>query len=96
MDHHSWPKAVVQSDLFYIDIETDRSITGIELKTLKQTQTPADTWFLTMKPKSYNGTGRASSTGAHLTEYLHVEECKLIHIYHPAQNSNPSGSKSSM
>ena len=29
---------------------------------------------------------RASSTnGAGLTGCLHVEECKMIHIYHPAQ-----------
>jgi hypothetical protein len=37
----------------------------------------------------------SSKNGAGLTEYLYIEEWKYIHIYHPAQNSNPSGSKTS-
>jgi hypothetical protein len=46
-----------------------------------------DTWFLTKRSKSYNGKARASSTnGAGQTGFLNVEECKYIHIYHPAQN----------
>jgi hypothetical protein len=28
---------------------------------------------------------------AGLTGYLHVKECKYIHIYHPAVNSSPNG-----
>ena len=53
-----------------------------------------DNWFLTKKPKPYNGKGRASSTnGTGLTECLHVEECSKIYIYHLAQNSSPSGLK---
>jgi hypothetical protein len=62
----------------------------------KPTHTPKDTWYLTEKPKPYNGKMKASSTnGACLTRYLHVEECKYIHIYHPAQHSIPCGLKTS-
>ena len=51
-------------------------------------------WVLTKKPKPYSGKKKASSTnGASLTGSLSVEECKLIHIYYPAQSSSPSGSK---
>ena len=45
-----------------------------------------DTWSLTKKPKPYNGKKTISLTnGASLTGSLHVEECKLIHIYHLVQ-----------
>jgi hypothetical protein len=51
---------------------------------------------LTKEPKPYNGKKKASSTnGAGLAECLHVKECKYTHIYYPAQNSSPSGSKAS-
>ena len=37
--------------------------------------------------KVYNGKKEVLLiNGGSLAEYLHVEECKLIHIYHPAQN----------
>ena len=36
-----------------------------------------------------------STRSAGLTGCLHVEGCKLIHIYHPAQSSGPSGSRTS-
>jgi hypothetical protein len=43
--------------------------------------------YLTKKLKPYKGTGRASSLiGAGLNGCLHVEKCKLIHIYHSAKN----------
>ena len=38
------------------------------------------TWFLTMKPKQYNGKGRATDAG--LTGWLQVEEGKESLIYH--------------
>jgi hypothetical protein len=38
----------------------------------------------------------SSINGAVLTDALHLEECKLIHIYHPAENSSPNGSRASM
>jgi hypothetical protein len=34
-----------------------------------------------------------STNSAHLTCSMHVEECKLIHIYHLVQSSRPSGSR---
>jgi hypothetical protein len=47
-------------------------------------------------PKPYGGKKKASLTnGAGVTRYLHIEHCKYIHIYYPAQNSSPSGSKTS-
>jgi hypothetical protein len=62
----------------------------------KQTHTPMDTYILIKKPKPYNGKKKASSTdGAGLSGCLHIEECKKTHIYDPAQNSSPSGSKTS-
>jgi hypothetical protein len=36
-----------------------------------------------------------STNGAVSTGSLHVDECKLIHIYLLAQSSNPSGSRTS-
>ena len=43
----------------------------------------------------YSGKKKACSTnGSGLTECLHVEECNRSH--YPAQNSSPSGSKTSM
>jgi hypothetical protein len=51
---------------------------------------------LIKKPKPHSGRNNASLTnGAGLTGRLHVEECKLIHIYNPACSSNPSGPKTS-
>jgi hypothetical protein len=35
----------------------------------------------------------SSKNSAGLTGFVHVEECKQIHVYHPAQNSIPSKSK---
>ena len=55
-----------------------------------------DTWSLTKKPKTYNRKKKASSTnGADLTRCQHGKEYKYTHIYHPAQNSIPSGSRAS-
>jgi len=34
-----------------------------------------------------------STNGAGVTDGLHVQECQLIHIYHYAQDSHPSGSR---
>jgi hypothetical protein len=54
------------------------------------------TLFLTKKAKPYNGLKKSSSANdACVTECLHGEECKYTSIYHPAQNSSPSGSKTS-
>ena len=53
--------------------------------------TPINTWFLSKKPKLYNGKKKASSTnGAGITECRNVEEYKEIHIYSHAQNSSPN------
>jgi hypothetical protein len=46
------------------------------------------------KPKPCYGVGgRGSFFINDLTGFLPVEECKQIHIYHPAQYSSPTGSK---
>ena len=46
--------------------------------------------------KLYNGKKKVSSTnGAVFSKCQYVEECKLFHIYHPAQNLSSSGSKTS-
>jgi hypothetical protein len=47
------------------------------------------------KNKNKNKEKASSTNGASLTGCLHVEECKYIHIYHPAQNSSASRSKTS-
>jgi hypothetical protein len=48
----------------------------------------------TKEVKTYIRKKRASSTnGTVLTGCLHVEECKKIHIYYPAQIKSPNGSK---
>jgi hypothetical protein len=45
-----------------------------------------NTWSLTKETKLHSGKKKASSTNsAGLTGSLHIEECKLIHIYHLAQ-----------
>jgi len=49
-----------------------------------------DTWSLTKKPQLFSGKKKAFSTnGAVLTGGLHVEECKLINIYHLVQSASP-------
>jgi hypothetical protein len=48
--------------------------------------------FFSKKPKPYHEKKKASSTnGAGVS----VEECQLFHVYHSAQNSSPSVSKTS-
>jgi hypothetical protein len=55
-----------------------------------------DTWSLTKKPKVHSGKKKAFSINdAGLTGCLYVEEWKQIYIYHIAQSSSPSGSKTS-
>ena len=55
-----------------------------------------DTKFLKKKPEIYNEAKKASLTnGSGLTGCQHVEEWKLNNIYHPAQKSSPSRSKTS-
>ena len=72
-------------------------VNGIQLKTQTKStylQTPD---FLKIKnPEIHNGKKKALSTNStSLSECQHGEECKYIHIYHPAQNTSPSGSKTS-
>jgi hypothetical protein len=51
-------------------------------------------WFIYKGNKNTHCKNIASSTNdADQTVRLHVEEWKKIHIYHPVQNSSPSGSK---
>jgi len=55
-----------------------------------------DTWFLAKGPKSSNGKKTSfSANGAGSTGDQHVEECRLIHAYHPAQSLSSSGSRTS-
>jgi hypothetical protein len=60
-----------------------------------------DSLFWTKKAKPHNGKKKkkrnesSSTNGTVLTGYLHVEECKYTHIYHPAQNSSTTGPKAS-
>ena len=55
-----------------------------------------DSWLMTKKSKPCNGKIKESLTnGAGLNEGLHVEEFKLTHNYHLAQNSCPSRSQTS-
>jgi hypothetical protein len=52
----------------------------------RQIHTPMDTGFLTKTPEIHSGKGKTSSTTcAGLTGCLHVEKCKQVHSYHPAQ-----------
>jgi hypothetical protein len=47
-----------------------------------------DTWILIKKPEINNGKKKDSLTNdTDLTIFLHIEECKKIHIYHPEQHS---------
>jgi len=47
-------------------------------------------------PKPSNGKKIAFlSNGAGSTGGQHVEECRLIHAYHPVQSLSPSGSRTS-
>jgi hypothetical protein len=53
-------------------------------------------FFLIREPEIYTGQKKAYSTNdAGLTEFLHGEECKSIHMCHSAENSSPSGSQTS-
>lgn len=53
-----------------------------------------DTWFLRKNPKWFNRKKKASSIDdAGLAGYWHGEECKYMHICHPAPNSSPNGSQ---
>ena len=48
-------------------------------------------WFLIKKLETHIGEKKASSTnGVDKTGCLHVEECKSIQTYYPAENSTPS------
>lgn len=44
----------------------------------------------------HNNNKTLSRSGADQFGSLHKEECKWIYIYHPTQNSSPSGSKSNI
>ena len=56
-----------------------------------------DTWDFWQRSQNNGGKKKKASSinVAGQTGCLQVEECKYIQIYHPAQNSSPSGSKTS-
>jgi hypothetical protein len=51
--------------------------------------------FLTKKPKQWGKKKASSTNAASVTRGLNAEKYKLIHIYHPVQNSSPCRSKAS-
>ena len=54
-----------------------------------------NTWFLTKKAKPYNEKSESIFNKWYWFDGLHVQECRLIHIYCPTQNSGQSGSRTS-
>jgi len=61
---------------------------------LRNEPTPMVTWFLTKEPKPSNGKMIAfSANGAGSTGGQHVEECRSVHAYQPAQSLSPSESR---
>ena len=89
-------RAIVKKELHDVDIKRDVLISGIKSKTQTQIHTSMETWFLIKKSEIHKGKkGTFSINGTDLTGYLCVEGWKQIHIYHLAQNSSSSGSKTS-
>ena len=85
---------------YCIDIKTGRLINGIESKIQITRHKSKHLWapkFFLMKPEICNWKKEIFSTnGTVLTWCQYIKEYKYVHIYHPAQNSRPSGSKTNL